>query len=558
MLSNRLTRRAFVARAAAATAALSARPIAWAQTNAPFKRYSVSSPQGQAMLVGYEKAIRTMLQLPPEDPHNWYRNALRHTLDCPHGNFWFLPWHRGYTGWFETIVRRYSGIPQFAFPYWDWTETPSIPKPFQAPDSVLNPENELYVAGLDEFRAKYKPAVDAMYAKFTPEQNAVMQLRHYDTSDILFENIRDAGGDTMFPPRAQARRAYDAEFSLRRTAQFSVSAPVVDCALEMRTFYDFGSYPAGQHFEMTQFGVFEGFAHNDVHNDFEGFMQDNMSPTDPLFALHHSNIDRLWMKWHTMRLAAGDDPLPLDADRAKWEAEPFLFFVGPDGESVAQNTCASYVTPDLFGYEYVEPRLLTATRAVPMAHTPRALVGLRSEAAAPAAEQDGISRFHVPLPKAPDANGKRMLAAAPLRSVVLDVTVQGHPMHRGERLNLFLRPASATPDETDPGFMGTLEFFGLHRHMGAQVVFTVPLCDRLLNCMAKKAAWMKNKNPDTKKAMDEACKDKPVNPPALLGSLSALDIVVATPRPAPTGLLRANAPAPPTDFKVVSIASRIE
>lgn len=50
------------------------------------------------MLASYKKAITAMLKLPPTDPRNWYRHAVVHTLDCPHGHWWFLPWHRGYIG----------------------------------------------------------------------------------------------------------------------------------------------------------------------------------------------------------------------------------------------------------------------------------------------------------------------------------------------------------------------------------------------------------------------------------------------------------------------------
>jgi hypothetical protein len=42
-----------------------------------------------------------MLSLPPTDAHNWCRYILIHTIDCPHGNRWFLPWHSEYIGWFK-------------------------------------------------------------------------------------------------------------------------------------------------------------------------------------------------------------------------------------------------------------------------------------------------------------------------------------------------------------------------------------------------------------------------------------------------------------------------
>jgi tyrosinase len=52
-----------------------------------------------------------MLALPPSDPRNWYRQEMIHVLDCPHANWWFLPWHRGYLLHFEEIYRQLSGDP---------------------------------------------------------------------------------------------------------------------------------------------------------------------------------------------------------------------------------------------------------------------------------------------------------------------------------------------------------------------------------------------------------------------------------------------------------------
>ncbi len=37
--------------------------------------------------------------------------------------------------------------------------------------------------------------------------------------------------------------------------------------------------------------------HNDMHNAVGGTMDSSSSPADPLFWLHHANIDRLWVSW---------------------------------------------------------------------------------------------------------------------------------------------------------------------------------------------------------------------------------------------------------------------
>jgi tyrosinase len=42
---------------------------------------------------------------------------------------------------------------------------------------------------------------------------------------------------------------------------------------------------------------FESAPHNPVHNIIGGWMADMQSPTDPIFYLHHANVDRLWDAW---------------------------------------------------------------------------------------------------------------------------------------------------------------------------------------------------------------------------------------------------------------------
>lgn len=132
----RYTRRDFLATTASASLASLVAPGAWASGAEPagkaaqarYHRYNVTSPEGQRMLASYARGIKAMLALPADDPRNWFRNAFVHLMDCPHGNWWFYVWHRGYVGYFEQTIRTLSGDPQFAMPYWDWTELPRIPR----------------------------------------------------------------------------------------------------------------------------------------------------------------------------------------------------------------------------------------------------------------------------------------------------------------------------------------------------------------------------------------------------------------------------------------------
>src|SRR5215213_2923427 len=163
-----VSRRKFLATTTAAAIA-SALPsqFAWGQT-ARYHRLDLSSAAAQPMLASYEIGIRKMLALPPTDPRNWYRNAFTHTLDCPHGNWWFLPWHRGYIGWFEQTIRSLSGNPNFALPFWDWTAQPFVPPQFW--QGALNPANAAYIASYNSFYAQFKNPMSAFWSSLTSAQ----------------------------------------------------------------------------------------------------------------------------------------------------------------------------------------------------------------------------------------------------------------------------------------------------------------------------------------------------------------------------------------------------
>src|ERR1043165_7103890 len=105
-------------------------------------------------LVSYRKAVAAMKKLPGNNPLSWQFQANMHGAPaddgvndnwrwCMHGNWWFLPWHRGYIYYLEKIVRQMSGDEDFRLPYWAW-ESPNqnvLPAPFRQPkfDGQVNP-----------------------------------------------------------------------------------------------------------------------------------------------------------------------------------------------------------------------------------------------------------------------------------------------------------------------------------------------------------------------------------------------------------------------------------
>src|SRR5215471_3373744 len=185
----RQTRRHFLATAVAAAGA-TAVPLAPARAAAKYTRYNVTSPNGQKALASYAKGVAAMLKLPADHPQNWFHNAFIHLMDCPHGNWWFYVWHRGYLGFFERTIRALSGDETFAIPYWDWTQLPQIPDPMF--DGVLDPTNAAYepvTGNLAKFTSFIKAPLTSYWNSLSTAQRGQLGLRGYSEFDLMWNDV---------------------------------------------------------------------------------------------------------------------------------------------------------------------------------------------------------------------------------------------------------------------------------------------------------------------------------------------------------------------------------
>src|SRR6478672_12211919 len=88
----------------------------------------------------------------------------------------------------------------------------------------------------------------------------------------------------------------------------------------------------------------EGNAHNMVHNNIGGWMPSASSSRDPIFFMHHSNIDRIWALWNSLGNQNSPDPL--------WNDMPFTDnFLNTDGSFFSPKVSDLYV-PEQLGYTY--------------------------------------------------------------------------------------------------------------------------------------------------------------------------------------------------------------
>jgi tyrosinase len=515
--SRSCSRRDFLASAGAAAVALNSASCLRAQAppsliTPKYRRLNLSDRAAEKSLKSYEKAVTAMLALPPSDPRNWYRHALIHTLDCPHGNWWFLPWHRGYTGWFEKICRELSGDADFALPYWDWTESPRLPDAFL--QGNLNPAN-FKIAGVAEFKNQYQAIVKDYWSTLDSVQLTQLTLRDFPSDDVLWAYIEhDPPGNpneaSMFSDISYVRELNPPRSPwLNDKASRAVALTTILDALGPRTFEEFGSGKLSYHTSpdsATQ-GVLEGQPHNLVHNelggivtglpDRQGFMRDFLSPVDPIFFMHHTNIDRLWDVWTRKQLITGQQqqhperyPTVPESpeDLAAWTNEPFLFFIGPDGRPVAQRKAGDYVSSAAFDYDYQPGSgeiVVPKTAAPLLAQAEETLKGTILQRRSAAVNQATASV------KITDALSR---AASPESGVrfIAKITAELPPNSRDVQVHVLVNaPAEAkNVSFTDPSYAGTFQQFGGHHggkeHEAHSVTFSVGLTSSVQRLAAQK------------------------------------------------------------------------
>ncbi len=499
-------RREVLATAAAALAA-TAVPLAPSRAAAKYRRYNATSPEGQKMLASYAKGVAAMLQLPADHPQNWFHNAFIHLMDCPHGNWWFYVWHRGYLGYFEQTIRALSEDPSFAIPYWDWTELPQIPDAMF--DGVLTPTDKAFApftGNLALFTSFFKPAFTKYWATLSNAQLAQLVVRGYNTFGDVWNDVvgysaqAQAGisGNEAFAITCGARYLSRENPKLDERTAYDVSPFIVLSGLVPRKFYDpnitlsftssrtpsHNTQPSGS----TNFSVLEGFPHNKVHNYIGGVgpvdpgpygnMTNFLSPVDPIFFLHHSNMDRLWDVWTRKQQRLGLPYLPDEADIKNFSDEPFLFYVNGKGEYVGTSTAGQYLSTDVFDYDY----------------QPGFGDDVGSPAVAAAAPFGGTVAANIGSVVVPRAAVETRLAAAQAQPLIAQVTISRPAgMSTAREFDVLV---NAPPDVTgvtpdSPFFAGTIAFFGPtmpNMAMTKDATFAVPLRNNLRAFTALEAA----------------------------------------------------------------------
>jgi tyrosinase len=174
-------------------------------------------------------------------------------MPMPHGGPLFFPWHRVLLRQFEQDLQRAGGDASVTIPYWDWSHVDGD-NPFTA--DFLGGDGDLAQGG----RVATGPFA-------------------FSTGHFPIRVWDDANGDP----------ALLREFGEDTTSWLPTSAEIASGLAKVPY------YPGPSCWER----VAEGMLHNPVHRWVGGNMVSAASPNDPVFFLHHCNLDRLWEQWKT-------------------------------------------------------------------------------------------------------------------------------------------------------------------------------------------------------------------------------------------------------------------
>lgn len=451
----------------------------------------------------YRRAVDTMLSLDATDPHNWHRYALIHLMDCPHMNWWFFVWHRPYTGYFERIIRIYGEDDTFALPFWDWTKDQRVPDTMLMsdadPDNPLDPRSAKY-PDWSTFENTFHDAFEAVWNGFDDAQRLQLDTRGYPDFDSFW-----TGDPTLY-------LGVKPNFTDDRTRARSKTAEAPDLTGTGLSAVQYGSYKAGlttpnflttrqmvggapatvgglntaqtlTHDGSSSFGsLVEGQPHNLVHNNLGfptdtnmGWMPSLLSPIDPIFFMHHCNVDRLWDIWTRRQQANNRSPYPAEGLQAElFNREAFLFYID-EAKNPAPSTAGQSMDIDpTWGYSYAD-----GTGSELVAPDTGTSTVFAAQSTARGNAPFGNQQFGTLTLAVPGALAERV--PAPENRQVAHIVIMPPTVLRGVSFDVFVVPEGQAPDTSRDSaeFAGSAEFFGMGVHHGGDLGFSIDITEAL-------------------------------------------------------------------------------
>jgi tyrosinase len=216
----------------------------------------------------YDKYVfwhyRAMMTLTPEPPlpNPDSRNAA-------HIGPVFGPWHRMFLNRLEQEIQRLLGNSDFNLPYWDWAADGEMADPGDSDiwaDDCMGPAGFPVASGPFRFDAASPDDPENWRVRISDDI-----FRSGPTIRLLNRGLRRQLRTEDMPTGADVRRELQkATYDIPPWAGYRETS--FRCGLELTL-------------------------HNTIHRWISGDMAMACSPNDPVFFLHHCNVDRLWASW---------------------------------------------------------------------------------------------------------------------------------------------------------------------------------------------------------------------------------------------------------------------
>jgi tyrosinase len=421
----------------------------------------------------YARAVRHMQTLPSTDPRSWAYQAAIHDFNsstpqtpplppvpeqrtfwrqCQHFCWFFLPWHRMYLLHFERIVAetivKLEGPADWALPYWNYSDASN-------PSARVLPQ---------AFRDTHLPD---------------------GTENPLRIDDRDFGNDGIAVGDPDDAEVCDA---LRKT-RFVAQGPGGDPGFGGGV----SAFNHGGGFGMIA-GELERVPHGSMHGAVGGFMgRFDTAGLDPLFWLHHANIDRLWEVWRRR------DPANTDPTQPLWLTGVSFPFHDKSGAAVT-HTSSQFVNlaAPLLDYKYEDVSnpcvgLEGPEGEVAVSDRRPEMVGATFEPVQLGAD---ASRTEIALSN-PSGPGLESTEGPPAVYLNLEnITGSGKPVKYSVYLNV---PDGDEPSDHPELLAGILPMFGLEEtsrrdteHAGSGLHYTLDITP-VVRRLQQRDAW----NPET-------------------------------------------------------------
>jgi tyrosinase len=279
--------------------------------------------------------------------------------NAAHRSATFLPWHREFLRRLESDIKRVLGDSDFGLPYWDWEH-----------DGALSQDDQRDTSNRDIWKLVGGDGIPDLANMVTTGPFGFDPNRLSDSSvfndNTLWLTVDDRGRQTGFLQRALGREEMPVYNLItgdlqRDTSGQTLRTPIllpkqsdIDLALNIPD-YDRPNWDENPNLITSFRNVLEGWAfgpflHNRVHMWVGGSMGPGTSPNDPVFFLHHCNVDRIWTLWQKKHTTSAYAP-SINGPTGQNFNDAMYPWDGTNGNQI--------VTPsdvwDLDDVEYVEP-----------------------------------------------------------------------------------------------------------------------------------------------------------------------------------------------------------